>query len=263
MATQPNTTAPAFTNILGITTLPEAPILASTGSFTISDADMPNDSVSVEIPNVSVTGLSSANAVALAAALNVNAPNFLTLSVEPNVTFSAGTAVNWSFNIADIPNFESLLNGDDIKFSYQIDATDSNDLVTTQILDFTIQGKTQILDVKSINGVLEDSVNAIAQQRATIIVQTENGTQIRLFDTAAGLDVTDKFNLRYNAATDLNFGIKTLTFELKDGVGYNGTKSLTAKSFLDSDTNAVQSTFLVPILLLLSLQKRLVKNQTD
>jgi serralysin len=250
MATQPNTTAPAFTNILGITTLPEAPILASTGSFTISDVDMPNDSVSVDIPNVSVESLGSANAVELAAALNVNAPNFLTLSLEPNTTFSAETAIDWSFNIANIPAFESLLTGEDIKFSYQIDATDSNDLVTTQILDFTIQGKTQILDVKSISGVLEDSVNAIAQQRATIIVQTENGTQIRLFDAAAGLDVTDKFNLRYNAATDLNAGIKTLTFELKDSVSYNGTKSLTAKSFLDSDTNAVQSTFPVPIFII-------------
>ena len=211
---------------------------------------MPNDSVSVDIPNVSIEGLSSTNAVALAAALNANAPNFLTLSVEPNTTFSAETAVNWSFNIANIPAFESLLNGDDIKFSYQIDATDSNDLVTTQTLDFTIQGKTQILDVKSISGVLEDSVNAIAPQRATVIVQTENGTQIRLFDTAAGFDVTDKFNLRYNAATDLNSGIKTLTFELKDGIGYNGTKSLTAKSFLDSDTSTVQSTFSVPIFII-------------
>ncbi len=211
---------------------------------------MPNDSVSVDIPNVSIEGLSSTNAVALAAALNANAPNFLTLSVEPNTTFSAETAVNWSFNIANIPAFESLLTGDDIKFSYQIDATDSNDLVTTQTLDFTIQGKTQILDVKSISGVLEDSVNAIAPQRATVIVQTENGTQIRLFDTAAGFDVTDKFNLRYDAATDLNSGIKTLTFELKDGIGYNGTKSLTAKSFLDSATDftSAQSMFSVPIL---------------
>ena len=252
MATQSNTTAPAFTNILGITTLSESPILASTGSFTISDVDMPNDSVSVDIPNVSIEGLSSTNAVALAAALNANAPNFLTLSVEPNTTFSAETAVNWSFNIANIPAFESLLNGDDIKFSYQIDATDSNDLVTTQTLDFTIQGKTQILDVKSISGVFEDSVNAIAPQRATVIVQTENGTQIRLFDTAAGFDVTDKFNLRYDAATDLNSRIKTLTFELKDGIGYNGTKSLTAKSFLDSATDftSAQSTFSVPIFII-------------
>ncbi len=223
---------------------------AKVGTIDVQDLDFANgDSVIIEVSNaVGVTSIGT-NASALHTRLgNPENQSLLFNALDLSKTGTSFTSLNltanaildYSFNVSSIPDFASLLSGESITLSYVVSAEDENLNSATQTLNFTIQGETKIINVTSIDGVLN------TLQRATVIVQTENGTLIRLFDTSTGLDVTNKFNLGYDVAKDLNAGIKTLTFELKDGVGYNGTKSLIAKSFLDTDTSFVQSTLQVP-----------------
>ncbi|MEI6744612.1 MAG: DUF4347 domain-containing protein [Methylococcaceae bacterium] len=234
--------------------LPEAPILASAGSIPIDDVDFTTsgDSVSVNVVNVGIQIFpnvfdpsNNGNVEALVNLLNdqadfgyTQALNFLTLSVNPNATFSTATDVNWSFDVANIPAFESLLTGDQIYFSYQIEATDSFGMSSYQNLNFLVEGKTQIISVIPIDGKV--AAIGVEPEVATIKVQTENGTQVRLFDGKT--DVTNKFTPVIS--TDLS-GIQTVDFEVTVGNGYNGTRSLIAKSFLNSDSNFLspQSTF--------------------
>ena len=226
--------------------LPEAPILASAGSIPIDDVDFTTsgDSVSVNVvnveiqifPNVFDPSSNYENVTALVNLLNdqadfgyTQALNFLTLSVNPNATFSTATDVNWSFDVANIPAFESLLTGDQINFSYQIEATDSFGMSSYQNLNFLVEGKTQIISVIPIDGRV--AATGVESQVATIKVQTENGTQVRLFDGTT--DVTNKFT---SVISTDSLGIQTVDFEVTAGNGYNGTRSLIAKSFLNSDS---------------------------
>lgn len=211
-------------------TIAEAPAVSSTGSFPISDVDFTTggDTVSVDVMNVNVTS-SGINAPTLAGSFNANIQqtlNFLTLSPT---TLTAAGPVSWNFDIANIPALASLLTSDSITFSYQVEASDSYGATTPQTLNFTVQGQTQIISAAVIPADLDTPV--------TIQVETENGTNIRLFEGA--IDVTDKFNVI--PVIDAS-GIQTVTFTVKPNNGYNGVRNLVAKSFLNGDAVTVQST---------------------
>lgn len=214
----------------------EETTISSTGSFAISDvdfADLPDgDTVSVDILGVTVNSSNSLNDGTLAALLTSNLPQVLNFLELSPATLTANSNVNWSFNIANIPAFANLLTGESIHLSYQIEATDSNNLINTppQTLNFTIQGQTQIISAVVIP--------ADPDVPATIKIETENGTAIRLFEGIT--DVTDKFNQDF--VVDTFSGIKTVTFTVKPNSGYNGDRNLVAKSFLIGDPNTVQST---------------------
>jgi VCBS repeat-containing protein len=208
------------------TTLTENPTISSSGSFSISDANFPNDTVTVDILGVNVSSSpSSVNASALATLFNTIAAhnqafNFLTLS---NDTLIAKGSVGWYFNVDNnIPSFASLLTGESLNFSYQIEATDSNNLYSVQTLSFNIQGQTQIINAKVIPADLDHP--------STIEIDTENGTAIRLFDGA--IDVTNKFN---QEVIPDESGIKTIVFTVLPNIGFSGTKDLVAKSYLTND----------------------------
>ncbi|MDD5214961.1 MAG: FG-GAP-like repeat-containing protein [Methylococcales bacterium] len=225
-------------------TFAEAPTFTSTGDFTINDvdfADVQGDTVSVDVLGVNITSSpDSVNATVLASLFNTatahdQAFDFLTLSNGsninvPNLSITNADTVEWSFDVANIPNFESLLTGESINFSYHIEATDSDNVVSEQALNFIIQGETKIISATVIP--------ASADLPDTIQIETENGTDIKLFEDTT--DVTDKFNQDFSVDSA---GIKTIAFTVKPNSGYIGNKSLVAKSYLISDPTTVQDTW--------------------
>ncbi|MDD2864526.1 MAG: type I secretion C-terminal target domain-containing protein, partial [Methylococcales bacterium] len=216
---------------------------ASVGTIDVQDLDFANsEHVIVQVSNNVGLASTGSNASALQTllgspenqsllfnALDLTATGTGFTTSGATITLAENKTLNYSFNVSSIPNFANLLSGDSITLSYIVNAEDENLNLTSQTLTFTIQGETKIISATVIP--------ASADLPDTIQIETENGTDIRLFEGAT--DVTNKFNQDFSIDSA---GIKTITFTVNPNSGYNGTKSLFAKSFLIGDPNTVQST---------------------
>ena len=221
----------------------------TTGTFSISGVDS-SDTITVEVEeNVTASGKGT-NAIALANLLNNRSDTGTSTRSYNNLihSFKLGDdsghvvvnnstrTVAWSFDSSQhIPNFASLLTGESITLTYNVTAENSGEIAHKSV-NFIIQGQTKIISAAVVSATQDIPGGAIQ-------VETENGTHIRLIDSVSGADVTDKFDMML---PDLNAGIKTFTFQLKNSIGYNGTKTLVAQSFLDSDNSFTYSTLNVP-----------------
>ena len=216
---------------------------AKVGTIDVQDLDFANsDHVTVQVSNaVGITSIgSNASAIQTLLGISANQPllfNALDLTATETtgftesgvtITLAENKTLNYSFNASSIPNFANLLSDESITLSYIVNAEDENLNSATQTLNFTIQGETKIIsaDVLDVEG------------KPTIRIKTESGTSIKLFEGAA--DVTNKFTPTSSANSD---GTITITFIVKQNIGYNGSKTLVAKSYLSiGDTTTVQST---------------------
>ena len=213
----------------------------TTGTFSISGVNS-SDTITVEVEeNVTASGTGT-NAIALANLLNnrngtsTGSYNNLIHSFKLGddsghvVVNNSTPTVAWSFDSSQhIPNFASLLNGESITLTYNVTAENSGEIAHKSV-NFIIQGQTKIISAAVFSATQDIPGGAIQ-------VETENGTHIRLIDSVSGADVTDKFDMM---PPDLNAGIKTFTFQLRYGIGYNG-QSLVAESFLDSNNSFTNS----------------------